>query len=412
MTYVNEFDEEFIKNNMKCSKHDKNFDFYCHQCEKNFCKECNNHNEHTTIEFDKEKMELNNKIKYMNDLLGINLEERQKDIFDFEFDNSDKFIIIISMITNTYYRYPNYQIIQNIKKLYDILSNFIKISPKEEKNQIKLKKALNINSTLEFEEIIKNKNNLILIKNIRIIGMNFYNLDIFSQIEMDNLVELDLRRNNINDISFLAKIKLVNLKKLNLGMNQIGDDMIKSIKEFKFSKLEYLNFYNNYFSDYDFFNAVDINHFSQLTFLSVSSNKFNYDISKIKKDEIKYNLSKLEKICFNNGVFDDDSSILLTRFEFSNAKTIFLASNNLTNIDFIKEENFKLPELERLCLNYNNIFDIKALGCLKYKSPKLKKIELKNNCIQNIKDVEELNSILNINEINITGNDIKYNEED
>ena len=415
-SFMNELEIEFNENNIenienskKCLKHKENFDFYCNKCEINIYKKCNDHNGHTIIEFDKEKMDLKYKISYINDLLGINSTENQKDI-NFDFNINDKFIISISTIINNYYKYPNYQIIQNIKKIYDILSNYIKIHPNEENNQIYIKKALNINSSLEFDEIIKNKNNLILIKNIRIISMNFYKLDVFNNIELDNLVELDLRRNNIEDISYLAKIKLINLKKLNLGMNQIGDDMINSIKEFKFQQLEYLNFYNNYFSDYEFFNSVDYNHFKNLTFLSVSSNKFNYDISQIKVNEIKYNFSSLEKICFNNGVFDDNSSILLTRFEFPNAKSIFLASNNLTNIDFIKEDNFKLPKLERLCLDFNNISDIKALTCLKDKSPFLKRIELKYNCIENIKDVEELNLILNINEINLTGNNIKFNE--
>ena len=401
---------ESIKNLM-CENHNKKYLFYCDndKCKIDLCKECyNGHNGHKIIEFDKLKMEIERKIKYIIDIFGLDLEYNKKDIFDYEFNNSDKLIVKISMIINDYERYPNYNNIRNIKNIYDITNNIIKCNPQNE-NKIYIRKALDVSSPADFDELIDNKDNRILIKRIRINLNNFYDLKKFENIEMDNLIELELRRNNIKDISFLASAKLLSLKKLDLGMNEIGNNMIKFIKYFEFKLLNYLNFYNNYFSDYEFFEAI--NHFKELTFLSVSSNRFNYDISTLNIKEIKYNLSKLEKICFNNGVFSDESSILLTRFDFSNAKTIFLASNNLTSIDFIENEDFKAPNLERLCLDNNNISDIKKLRYLKEKSPKLKIIELKNNNIEKIEEVEELISNWEIKEINITGNKISLKKD-
>ena len=412
---ISEIDEasEFIQKNKICSEHNDIFSFYCETCKIDICKICNNqHNGHTIIEFDKDNLEVKRKIDYFEDIFRLNKNYEEKDdeedeegqLFDLEFNNRDKLIYLISLIINNYYNYPNYNIIRNINNIYDSLSYYIKTHPKDNN----LKNALNVNSPTEFYELIKNEDNRLIIKSIVIIGMNFYNLDKFNGIELNNLTILDLRRNNIKNISWLANAKLLNLEKIDLGMNELGDDMIEYIGIFQFPKLTYLNFYNNYFTDYNIFKAVDISHFGELKELSVSSNRFNYDISKINIKNTKFDLRKLEKIHFNNGVFSDDSSKLLNCFNFFNAKKIFLTSNNFTNIDFI--ENMKLPNLYRLCLNNNKISSVKKLDCLKKNSPHLKIIELKNNWLEDIREIEELILNWDLNEFNITGNKIDLNK--
>ena len=317
---------EYFDKDIICSKHNEIFSFYCDKCKIDLCKICHNqHNDHTIIEFDKDNLEVGRKIAYLIDIFELNLNYEVKDLFDIDFNEKDKLIHLISMIINHYYNYPNYNIIRNINNIYDSLSSFIKTHPKDNN----LKNFLNVNSPSEFNELSKNEENRSMIKRIIIIGMNFYNLEIFFGIELEKLIILDLRRNNIKNISWLANATLLSLKKLDLGMNELGDDMIKSIEAFKFPELTYLNFYNNYFSDYQIFKAVENSHFRELKFLSVSSNRFNYDISSIDINNIKFNLCTLEKICFNNGVFSDASSKLLTCFDFSSAKIIFLTSNRV-----------------------------------------------------------------------------------
>lgn len=389
-------DKKIINNN-------ELYSFFCETCQLNLCKiSLNEHNGHTIIEFDKDKLEIKRKIDYIIDIFNLNEEIGESSINEdqLEFNNREKLVCLISSIIKNYNNYPNYNIIRNINRIYDSLSYYVKTHPKD-KN---LKNSLNVETSTDFYELIKKKDNISIIKSIIIYGMNFYNLEVFGEIRLSNLTKLDLRRNNISDISWLANEELPNLEILNLGMNELDDDMIKYIAKFRFPKLTYLNFYNNYFSDYNFFEAVDIKHFSKLTFLSVSSNRFNYDISKIDINNIEFDLSKLEKICFNNGVFSDDSSKLLTRFIFSSAKTIFLAANNFTNIDFI--EKMELPKLSRLCLDNNKISSVNKLNCLKKKSPDLKTIELKSNCLENIREIEDLLSDWNLDEFNITGNKI------
>ena len=393
---------EFITKDMKCSEHKIIYSFYCETENKNLCKIClNDHNAHTIIEFDKDNLEIKRKIIYIKYILKLNVEgEKSFDQEQIEFNNIDKLKCLVSTIINHYKCYPNYNIIKNINTIYDSLSYYIKNNPKDND----LENALNVNSPTDFYELIKKEDNKSIIKSIIIIGMNFYNIEIFDNIVLKNLTILDLRRNNINDISFLAKAKLQNLEKLDLGMNELHDNMIKYIGDFNFPKLTYLNFYNNYFTDYKIFKAVDITHFCKLKELYVNSNRFNYSITKIDIKNIKLDLSKLEKIFINNGVFSDASSKLLTCFNMSNVKEIFLMANNLANIDFL--EKMKMPNLYRLCLDNNKISSVKKLDCLKKNSPNLKIIELKNNCLEDIGEIEELILNWDLDEFNVTGNKI------
>ena len=71
----------------------------------------------------------------------------------------------------------------------------------------------------------------------------------------------------------------------------------------------------------------------------------------------------------------------------------------------------ELPKLWRLCLDNNNISSVRKLNCLKKSSPHLKIIELKNNCIEDIGEIEELILSWNLDEFNITGNNIELNKK-
>ena len=289
-------------------------------------------------------------------------------------------------------------VIKNIYNIYDKLS--------KEYNLYIKNKDMNVNIEIfsETDFLEKNKDKIRdLIKKIEIPDYNF-NINILKNAFLINLEILNLKGNNLSDISPLLTVNFENLKNLNLYSNQIGDNMIKYIYNFRFPKLENLDFGINNFHNYELFKSLE--HFENLKKLNIQSNFF---IKEIKKEfniaSIKFNL--IEEVDFSNGVFSEKTiNYMFKILKFKNLKIIDVSSNNLETLAFI--QNINHCPLEKLNLANNEIkdSDLKFLEDFDY----LKEVNLKNN---SIKSIDEANKLKNIEKINLYGNNINLypNEE-
>ena len=224
---------------------------------------------------------------------------------------------------------------------------------------------------------------------------------------LTNLENLNLKGNNISDISQLKTVNFVNLKILNLYSNQISDDMIKYIYDFNFPKLENLNFGFNNLKSFEIFKSIE--HFKELKTLNLTSNHFVIKIPEnFHINELEF--FSLEVIDFSNGIFCDETiKFIFPKLKLQKLKSIDLTSNNLHKLDFIL--NIKECPLETLILT-NNEIDESQLKLLN-NFDNLREIYLKNNAIKNKKEVEDLvTNLKNLEKIIIYGNPLNLYENE
>lgn len=97
-------------------------------------------------------------------------------------------------------------------------------------------------------------------------------LNKFSLVGWENIIELNLRNNDISEIEPLYKMHLLNLEKLDLSNNNISD--IDEIENLQILKLKILNLENNKITDpYAFYHSK----FYTLESLNLSNNKIDDD---------------------------------------------------------------------------------------------------------------------------------------
>ena len=398
-----------------CEKHNKNFQFFCNICMTDLCQECikihDCNEKKDLIVFNIIHYQLFKKIIFLDNAFNEDLLFLEKDIeeeLDNELNNNNNVNInyeniknlkrLISTLIYEYNTSPNMMIIKNINNIYDKLS--------KEYNLYIKNKDMNVNIEIFSEHDFLEKYNEInrdLIKKIEIPANNF-NINILKDTAIINLEILNLKGNNISDISPLSTANLENLKNLNLNSNQIGDNMIKYIYNFRFYKLENLNFGINNFQNYEIFKSIE--HFENLKKLNINSNFFRKEIPKeFNIDSIKFNL--IEEVDFSNGVFSEENiNFMFKIFKFQNLKIIDLTSNNLKTLIFI--QNIKNCPLEKLILENNEIEESQLKFLEDFEN--LKEVNIKDN---SIKSIDEVNKLKNIEKINLCGNKINLypNEE-
>ena len=302
---------------------------------------------------------------------------------------------IVSTLMYEYFSTPNMEIINNINNIKNMLINDTNIYDKNSDIQ----QNYEIFSEYEYDYHINIKQiNKEYVKKIEIVGYNF-NIKILENACFKNLEILNLKGNNMSDISLLKAVKFDNLKILNLYSNQISDNMIKYIYDFNFPKLENLNFGFNNFKSYEFFNSIV--HFNELKILNITSNHFETKIPEyLKINDLEF--PALEEIDFSNGIFSDETiGIIFPKFKFKNLRYLDLTSNNIHNLDFI--QNIKECPLEKLILTNNEIDELQLKILNNFKT--LREIQLKNNAIKNKKEVEDLvENLKNLEKIILYGN--------
>ena len=280
-----------------------------------------------------------------------------------EIDFDIKGISKLKLIKNNNIKINNeylYVISNEIRNLKNNYNNEIKLlkeenhSIKNELNELKnmIKNLQNNNNTkIDKNEIIiktnetkekekekeKNKNN-----EKSIFTINEFNQKFMTDIESNNITELDLAYKNLgNDILYLGNIDFNQLIKLDLGSNNISD--INILSKLKYNKLKILYLDNNLISDINVFADV--------------------------------NFPLIEEIDLSKNVISDIN--VLSKVKFNELKELYLCDNNIKNIDVFENVNFK--GLQKLNLTKNKIEDINVFTKINF--TQLKLLYLKNNNI-------------------------------
>ena len=151
-------------------------------------------------------------------------------------------------------------------------------------------------------------NNVNIIIEININRNNFNDISELCKLDLINLEKLILPENCISDIKPLINAKFKNIKLIELEFNKIGDDNIPHLFKLKFEKLEEFNLYSNNFTDpsiFGFKNNENEANLPNLKVLFLGNNKIDW---KLKKDKINnYNFNKLKSIGLSCGLFDEIS---------------------------------------------------------------------------------------------------------
>ena len=365
-----------------CVNHiNRKFKYFCPDCNYDICKDC--------IVKDKKH------ITHSYTPLMICDKEFEKIR---EYKENEFFYKMMELIKSIYEEYPNSNLYETIKNAYNFIcgkqnnNSDIIIQPKR-MAKIRISREL-IENKIATNEIIQ----------IQIIRQNFYNINPLCKLTFPALKILNLSENNIDDISPLQNLNSPNLESLILLKNRINDKCIKCIKNFKFGKLNSLNFFSNYLTDYQIFDEATI--FPNLQLLYIGENRFNENIDYIKLKEKRYNFSNLETLGTTRGVFSNETIKLISCFKFPKLKTLYLSGNNLNNLSFIN--HIDCPELEEIWLKDNDLENYDSL----IKFEKLKIINLENNIIKSLENIRKFIEKGSLNKIYISNNKIDLNNKE
>ena len=262
---------------------------------------------------------------------------------------------------------------------------------------------------ITYEKLLfQNINNVHSIIEINIKRNNFNDISELCKLDLINLEKLILPQNSISDIKPLINAKFKNIKVIYLNLNKIGDDNIPHLFKLKFEKLEEFNLYYNNFTDHSIFEfktGENENNLPNLKVLFLGNNKIDWNL---KKDKINnnYHFNNLKTIGISCGLFDEKSISYITNFNFYNLEILFLSRNNIHSLSFIK--NLELPNIKEFYIN--NLYIKEFYPLVKYKT--LEKIYLRENLIKNIDNLESfIKELPKLIEIDLERNDIDMNEE-
>jgi Leucine-rich repeat (LRR) protein len=419
--------------NGRCLDHfdEGSYTEYCLDCKKNICpnRDHKDHNNH-------EKMFL---FKLVVDKKII--EERNETLLNI--------IKLNEIILDTYERCPdNFLHKRNLMNLADSIKNPKSIDPKyilfkfEEmqinyNNHIKCLEA--INKELKAFDIKLNGNETdLILKNMK---LNNNSLKIISQIQFNNLINIDISGNDISDISCLNNMNLSKVKTINMSDNKIKN--VDVFENLNLKNAEEIYLENNLIEDVKAFLKVilpnikklcfDINKMKsnhkvidqlrakydwRLNICSLSFKEFNEKYkSNISETSMYINITdkeygymiikelslirdsydKLQKLTLMTCAITDISS--LKNITFVNLETLDLSDNKIETIEVFAE--MKMDKLNKLFLNLNSISDIYPLKRLKLK--KLETINLEGNPIFDGKFKKQNEEIIN----NLKGKNIE-----
>lgn len=381
---VNNYSKKFSEQNLKeesfykCQKHLMKSVAYCEDCSMELCEKCfdqnyESHLDHTILRYP--NLDISKIACICENIRRDKNEKPDLILFDY-------------LILNSYQKMRNFINYKNISNLLAYLSKYRDSSKEINNNKKKMEIYYKINRLKELKNIIKTDYDKInQIESINIQAQNFYDLNILKTnepfISYNKLLNLDLRQNNISDISSLISINFPELKNLNLSTNRIGNESIDNIFELNKNcpKLEILDLSNNAFTEYKLFECCQT--FSSLKTLNLGKNLLNTDFKMIQNEIIKYDFSNLNELDLSFGVFSKQSIDLMNNFKLDNILKLDLCSNNLNSLTFIKKLN--CDKLEEILLADNHLKEFYILKKFK----KLRLINLKGNHISNINNLNK-----------------------
>jgi Leucine-rich repeat (LRR) protein len=379
----------FIQVDMKkelCLKHKKKFEYFCYDCQENFCDE-EIEKEHKYHEIVKINLKDEQYKKYSNFIKKTN--EEIKRIIGFNqlvLDTGEKF-------KNNYFHLKS---IINLGKSYN----------EENKRYSKdIKCFLNYlsidieNSNIAIEHL-KNKKSIQIYRNEKYInlhkkGLNEQDFKYISQIKFNQLKEIDISENQITNIQSFNRMSLPFLELLNLSHNEI--QIIEPVSNLKSKNIQYIYLQNNKIEDMETFLK---SYFPSLKILRVEGNNIREEILKLinKKysDKIiyksfeeqikefnkryKFDISGDNEIIDLNGKKGGDEMLnylfLIITYKTENKiNKLILSNNGIKDPSILNRINFN--KLETLDLSFNEITNLKFVSDMKTKD--LKYLYLNNN---------------------------------
>lgn len=372
LTYENESIEKFYDyiftlsndkirvDNYTCKIHlNKKFQYYCRDCKFDICKDCiakdGNHKTHLFVPL-------------------LDCEKKYEKIK--EYKENEYFNEIMKLIKETYDEFPVSSLYKTIENAYNLISK--NLDNNQNFNFIETKREIRIRYLKELNDI-RNKNIYQEIVEIQIIRQDLFNLKPLCNFEFRELKLLNLSENNIDDISPLKNMISPKLECLILLKNKLSDKNIEYLKDFKFAKLKTLNLFDNYLTDFQFFDEIKV--FPNLKVLYIGKNTFDENIRNIDFNSKKYNFPNLESLGATKGVFSNESIKNLACFKFPKLKILYLSGNNLSSLSFI--EQIECPELDEIWLNDNDLTNFTPL--IKFEN--IDTINLDNNKIDSLESL-------------------------
>ena len=171
----------------------------------------------------------------------------------------------------------------------------------------------------------------------------------FKDIEEDNIVKLDMSRNNFSsfDIKYFIKFDLINLRILDLSYNSIGVQGTLYLSQGKFSYLESLDLNSNKIGDEGVLN-ISNGFFSKLSYLYFMNNNISYKgINYLMKAEFIPNLIILT-LDENEKIGNKGIEIMKEFKSWDKLHTLNLNKIGISDESLIYFEKVRMPKLKEL----------------------------------------------------------------
>ena len=398
-----ENDKDDVTKYLKCQIHHKKYHYYCNYCNVNLCRECLSkqtvHRYHVLYYFDLHIFEINEMIYN----IYLILDSKKLNMENIKYSIIEEILFLFSIIVKDFINYPNYSHFKIIKNALNFFRIFFSNAENNKIiNDLEIEKKLIISYK---NSLFQNKSNAHSIIEINIKRNNFNDISELCKLDLINLEKLILPENCITDIKPLINAKFKNIKLIDLEFNKIGDDNIPHLFKLKYENLNEINLYLNNFTDPLIFEFQNGNNLPNLEVLFLGNNKIDWKLQKNKINN-NYHYSKLKTIGLSCGLFDETSISYLKNFNFENLEILFLSRNNIGSLSFV--ETLELPNIKDLYINNLDIEDFHPL--VKYKT--LEKIYLRENCIRNIDNLESfIKELPKLILIDLERNDIDIREE-
>ena len=295
---------------------------------------------------------------------------------------------------NSKTNFSHFQIILNFAQFIDDMNH----KNSQGINELNLNKDIKI---LDLRELKRHLLHPELIVKIIIENNNFNDITELCNLNLINLKKLKLRENNISNLKPLVKAKFKNIKKIDLAVNKIGDNNIEYLCKLNFNKLEFINLYGNFLSDFKLFEIFNNKNLCSLKKFYIGLNSFVDS-----KTDVKFNSNNLKEIGLTNGIFNNNTIDIINNFSFNNLEIIYFSKNNLTSLSFIQK--LDLPSIKQFWIYHSFIKDYYPL--IKYKT--LTRINLCHNEIDNIDNlIQFIKNFKGLEVLDISENVFDLNDE-
>jgi hypothetical protein len=343
----------------KCMKHhNKFYEYFCKECNQNFCSLCTEHKEHEEIfsSCDFIPTEEIKKLKKSNELF-----KKEIEILPYLIKINDLLITCQSKFSFNYFHNINLKNASNsflqtdlfLKEINEIQEkiksekpNFasmvrpvvesIKLLDYTKKEIEEQKKLLDEFNTMYHTSL--DGNEIVIELNDKDLGDSGFEL--LSRIKFKNLQKLNVKGNNITNIAPLSCLCNKNTKKLDLSFNKLNNISPLGQQNFNLKGVRKLLLNDNLIEDIGVFQMEDV--FPNLKKLNLCNNRINFALKDTQQtlEKLKERLLELNYNNFSNNNTPDS---MISNY-----------SSNLTKIEDIEflNERFKLKNPEISKINY------------------------------------------------------------